>query len=80
MIITIIIQPQIPNNLNSNTNTFLNNNNGGGNNNNNGGQSNQYYRNGRLKRGVYQLFNNTYSNSCGGSMRRYVVCNKNKTQ
>ena len=46
----------------------------GGNNNN--GQTNQYYRNGRLRNGVNVLFNNTYSNSCGGSMKRFVVCNR----
>ena len=51
------------------------NNNGSGNNN---GLTNQYYNNGRLRGGIYPLYNNRYSNTCGGSMRRFVVCNKRR--
>ena len=54
------------------------NNNGGGSNNNGNSLTNQYYNGGRLRGGIYPLYNNRYSNSCGGSMRRFVVCNKRR--
>ena len=65
--------PNDPFGYNFNSSSFSS---GGGGGNNNNGQTNQYYNRGRLRKGVYPLFNNTYSNNCGGSMRRYVVCNR----